>query len=110
MSTFDDFISDVVSGAKGFASQNLKGFVEQAEGDSRDFLAKSRDELQKWTTQLAKGQITKEMFENLVQGEKDLAEMHALTEAAVSLATLQRFRDKLIDLVIDAAFKRFLPI
>lgn len=110
MPTFDDFISDVVSGAKNFARQNLKDFVAQAEGDSRDFLTKSRAELQKWTAQLAKGQITKEMFENLVQGEKDLAEMHALTEAGVALATLQRFRDKLIDLVIDAAFNRFLPI
>ena len=110
MPAFDDFISDVVSGAKDFARQNLHDFVNQAEGDTRDFLTTSRAELQKWLKQLSRGEITKEMFENLVQGEKDLATMHTLTEAGVAVATLQRFRDKLIDLVIDAAFKRFLPI
>jgi len=43
-------------------------------------------------------------------GLKDLTEMHALTEAGVAEASVQRFRDKLINLVINAAFKNFIPI
>jgi hypothetical protein len=35
--------------------------------------------------------------------------MRALTQAGIAAASVQRFRDAVIKLVIDTAFKSFLP-
>ena len=110
MSVFDDFLSTVVSGAKGLAQQTLTDFVTQAQNDTKDFLLQSRQQLNDWTTQLAKGQMTKEEFADLALGLKDLAVMAALTEAGIAAARVQRFRDAVIKLVIDTAFQKFLPV
>ena len=109
MSQIDDFFGTVVSGSKGLAEQTLQGFVAQAKDDTRNFLAQSKQQLQQWTTQLALGQLSKMEFEVLVGGLKDLAALRALTQAGIAAADIQRFRDALITLVIDAAFKTFLP-
>ena len=109
MSEFDQFIATVGSGAKGLAQTTLKDFVTQAQDDTRAFLAQSKQQLQDWTTQLALGQLSKLEFEVLVGGLKDLATLRALTQAGIAAADAQRFRDALITLVIDAAFKTFLP-
>ena len=109
MVDIDSFFSTVLNGAKDIARGSLKGLIDQAEGDTRDFLEASRDDLQRWLQLLATGKINKAQFENLVQGQKDLAVMHALTEAGVAAATLQRFRDQVITLVINTAFKTLLP-
>jgi hypothetical protein len=52
--------------------------------------------------------MSKREFQDLVKGEKDLAKLHALTEAGIATARLERFRSGLITLVIDSAFGRFL--
>jgi hypothetical protein len=59
---------------------------------------------------LAKQQISKAEFTALVDSQKALAALSALTHAGIATATLQRLRDGLIDLVISAAFKTFAVI
>lgn len=110
MSAFDEFLDNVVVGARDLARQSLQGFVTQAEDDARDFLERSRADLQLWTEQLARGELSKDEFSDLVGGLKDLAKMRALTGAGVAAARVQRLRNALINLVIDSAFKAFVPI
>ncbi|HMJ41445.1 MAG TPA: hypothetical protein VK522_04085 [Pseudolabrys sp.] len=105
MVDMNKFFSTILDGAKDIARESLDGLVDQAENDTRAFLLASKADLEKWLKQLNAGQINKAQFENLVQGQEDLVQMHALTEAGVAAAALQRFREKLINLVIDAAFK-----
>lgn len=110
MSQFSDFTKAVESGAKTLAGNTLKEFLTQAQLDVKDFLNKEKENFQKWTDQLAKGELTQNEFESLVRGERDLAALLALTNAGIAAARLQRFRDGLIDLVINSAFKIFLKI
>jgi ABC-type ATPase with predicted acetyltransferase domain len=65
--------------------------------------------LRRWTRELRDNELTKAEFADLVKGQKDLAQLAALTQAGLALAALQRFRDGLMKLVIDTAFKTFLP-
>jgi len=109
MSTFDAFFDNILSASKDLAQQTLQGFVAQAESDATDFLNQSKQQLNLWTDQLASGQLSSDEFNDLALGLKDLALMHALTQAGVAAATAQRFRDAVIKLVIDTAFKTFLP-
>jgi hypothetical protein len=109
MSAFTDFENAVLSGAKTLAQGTFQGFVTQAENDAQSFLTQARVDLEQWTSQLASGQLTKDDFADLVSGEKDLATLDALTQEGVGLIAIQRFRDGLINLVVQAAFKAFLP-
>jgi hypothetical protein len=108
MSDFDDFTHGVLSGAEDLAKNTLHGFINDARNDAQSFLDKAKADLQRWTKMLAKQQLSQAEFCDLVRGQAALAEMHALTEAGIALARIQQFRDGLIDLVIDTAFKTFL--
>jgi hypothetical protein len=109
MSAFTDFEDAVLSGAKTLAQGTFQGFVTQAENDAQNFLAQTRADLEEWTSQLASGDLTKDDFTDLVGGEKDLATLDALTQQGIGIIAIQRFRDDLINLVVQAAFKAFLP-
>ena len=107
-SPFSAFVSDVKKGAKALGKDLFKEFQKQATKDAKAFLDASKANLRKWTRQLADGDMSKREFQDLVKGEKDLAKLHALTEAGIATARLERFRSGLITLVIDSAFGRFL--
>ena len=99
-----------MGGAKNLAVGSLKDLAKLAEDDAKDFLQNSAAKLQRWTSMLAGQQITKAEFTALVESQKALAQLNALTHAGIAAAALQRFRDGLIELVIDAAFKTFLAL
>ena len=86
----------------------LRGFITEAQNDAKDFVKETEEKLRRWTDMLAKGQITKLEFTALVDSQKGLANLDLLTHAGIAAATLQQFRDGLIDLIINAAFKTFL--
>lgn len=109
MSVFDDFFSEILNGVKGLATGELKNFATAAKSDAQAFLETSKENLRRRTRLLADGQLTKEEFEDLLAGDAEVAQMFALTQAGISAARIQRFRDGLINLVIDTAFKKFLP-
>jgi hypothetical protein len=110
VSKFSEFESGVVSGAKDLAVGTLKDLVNVMEDDANAFLKSSADKLKRWTGMLGKEEITRAEFTALVESQKALASLEGLTHAGIAAASLQRLRDKLIDLVVDTAFKTFLAI
>jgi hypothetical protein len=109
MSDFSRFLELVKTGAITLGKDTVSGFAKRAETDTADFLRRSREDLIRWTGQLARQDLSKEEFESLVRGQADLAKMAALTQAGAALADIQRFRDGLINLVVSSATKVFLP-
>lgn len=107
MSKIDDFIAAVTEGAKGLAKDIFNGLEEQAQKDAGAFLEKTKDDIRQWTKLLAEKKLTKQELTDLIQAKKALAEIQALTQAGVALAELERFRTRLINLVIDTAFETF---
>jgi hypothetical protein len=80
-------------------------FKNEAVQDSKAFLDKAAEDLKRWLQQLANKQITKEEFEFLVKGKRDLAEMLALKQKGVALVKIDAFKNRLISLVVDLAVK-----
>ncbi len=105
---FDAFIDAVLEGAKVLAKDSLHGYQSQAAKDAKAFLKKAEADLKRWTKLLASGELTEQDFRDLVQAKEALAEIHALTQAGIALAELERFRSGLIELVVDKAFEVFL--
>jgi hypothetical protein len=103
MGTFSNFESAVLVGVRYLAEGTLKDCVDEALQDSKQFLDRTKQDLERWTGLLAKGDLNKEEFQFLVRGRADLAEMHLLTQAGLSQARLERFRSGLVKLVVDAA-------
>ena len=107
MAEFSDFLENLKNGLEGLAKKSWKEFTTAAEKDGKAFLEKTKEDLKRWTRLLAQGDLSKEDFEWLVEGKKDLAEMEALKQAGLTLARLERFQNALVSLVIDTAFDTF---
>ena len=108
MSNYDDFINAIEEGVKELAQKILKGFKDEALTDAKAFIEASKGDLQRWTKLLKQGELSQDDFEWLVMGRKDVAELHALKQSGLALVRLDRFKNALLDLVIDTAFDVFL--
>ncbi len=108
MAKFDDFVDTIEKGVKQLAKKTLKGFKDQAVSDTKEFLEASKKDLKRWTKLLAKGELSQDDFEWLVLGRKDVMELHALKQTGLALVRIDRFKNALLDLLIDTAFDTFL--
>ncbi|HEV8540745.1 MAG TPA: hypothetical protein VGQ60_06240 [Nitrospiraceae bacterium] len=103
MANFDQFFKELKKGSVEIAKREASDFVKEATSDGNAFLDSVKADLKTWTKQLATGKLTKEDFEFLVKGKKDLAKMEALTQAGLAAIRVERIRVAMIDLVITAA-------
>ncbi|HEY7385800.1 MAG TPA: hypothetical protein VH743_19245 [Beijerinckiaceae bacterium] len=110
MSNFSDFVNAVVDGAGDLARTSFAGFVNQAQQDARALLTTSEDNIKTWAKELAAGDLREAEFKGLLQGEADLWQLAALTRTGIAAAELQRFRDRLVDLVFDSVFGKLLKV
>lgn len=108
MAKFDDFKDAVLEGIKSLAASTVKSMKDDALRDGKTFLLKTEADLKRWTRLLANGSLSKDDFEWLVQGRKDLAEMELLKQRGLLQVRIDKFTNGLIDLVIEKAFDTFL--
>ncbi|MGJ8561880.1 MAG: hypothetical protein ACSHX3_16825 [Litorimonas sp.] len=101
---WENFTKAVQDGLKTLANNTVQEALDQAESDAKAFVNDSEEAFRRWGDALAQGKITKEDFEYLVGGQKDLAQMHALKAVGVTQARLERFRIGLISLIVSSAF------
>ncbi len=108
MATFDEFLKTLKTELVEFAEYSWKIYKTAAVKDGKAFLEKSKADLERWTKMLAKGELTRDDFEWLVVGKKDLAELEALKQKGLAKVALDRFVNGLIDTIVSTAFKIFL--
>jgi len=105
MADFNLFWDTLVKEIGSLAKTQLPAFWNAAEQDGKAFLNTSKKKLEKWTEQLANGELSKADFKFLVKGLKDLAEMEALKQAGLALIQVDRFKSAVIDTIVGTAFK-----
>jgi hypothetical protein len=108
MGRFEAYLEALSTRIEGLAKSTLEDFFNLAVQGGEDFLEKTRGDLERWTTLLAKGELTKEDFAWLVKGKMDLANLEALEQKGLALARLDGFRVSLIETVVQTAFDLFL--
>jgi hypothetical protein len=106
MASFDTngFVQAVLTNASNLAATLFKTYVGQAEADTQAFVQAAKDGIARAALLYQQGQIDKEDFEDLIQGKKDLAEMHALKQAGLASAAIDTFVNGVIQIAINAAF------
>lgn len=85
------------------AKTTLKDFSNQAADDGKRLLSTTKDDLIRWTQELADGELTKSDFETLFFAQKDLIEMRALKQSGLSLARIDEFKNNVFSLIVDTA-------
>ncbi len=108
MTKFDDFIDALKDNISDLVREHWKDYSGAAAKDAQAFLEKTRDDLQRWTNLLAQGHLTRDDFEWLVKGKRDLAEMVTLQETGLALAQIDRFKAALLTTLVNTAFNIFL--
>lgn len=108
MATFGDFIESLKTEVIKFAESSWDTYKNAAISDGNAFIEKTKADLERWTKMLAQGDLTRDDFEWLIVGKKDLAELETLKQAGLAKATLDKFTNGLIDTIVNTAFKVFL--
>jgi hypothetical protein len=108
MADFNDYLSALKTELPEFVTYSWKNEKTAALKDARAFMQEVEADLQRWTALLASGDLTRDDFEWLVAGKKDLAELNALKRKGLSRVALERFVNGLIDTIVTTAFKVFL--
>jgi hypothetical protein len=105
MATFDEFLAALKHDVVAFAEAEGKEATNAALADGRAFVQSLEADLQRWTNELAAGQLSRNDLEFLVAGKRDLAELTALKAAGWAQARLDRFVNGLLSLVVSALVK-----
>jgi len=107
MANFQDFVDSFKDGLQTYASEKWEDYKEEAIEDGEAFLKEASDDLKRWTEALAKGSLSKDDFEWLLESKKDLFELNALKQKGMTKIAISRFINGLVDLVLNTAFKTF---
>ena len=108
MASFSDFLDALKDGLDVLIQDLLLEHKDKVLDGSKAFLKECEEDLQKWTKQLANGELSADDFKFLVEGKKDLLEVHLHTQIGLTKVALDKFRSALIDLVVQTAFTTFL--
>lgn len=104
MVNIDNVLKSIEEQSKSLAEKLFKQYAQQAFTDIRDFLRKSKADLERWIQELARGQIDRDEFKSAVQGQLDVAEMRALKQAGLAQVRIDIFASGVLDIVVSAAF------
>ncbi|HAY21626.1 hypothetical protein [Desulfobacca acetoxidans] len=109
MSDFDRFLQLFTDGVKDLAQKEFSEFVQAALDDGVSFMTKFKSDVEEWGMKLARGEMTANDVEWLMQGKKDLAEMNALKQAGLAQARIQEFVNGVLKIASESLMKVFLP-
>jgi hypothetical protein len=105
MATFQDFLDSLKTELAEFAENNWQTYRDAAIKDGNAFIDKARGDLERWTVMLSTGGLSREDFEWLLKGKKDLAELETLKQLGLAQTALDTFIGGLIGTIVSTAFK-----
>ncbi len=103
MANIDNIFKSIEAQTKALAKRLFKQYTKQAMGDVKDFLQKSKDDLERWTEELVQQEIDADEFQSLVEGELDVAEMRGLKQAGLAQVQIDTFTSGVLDIIVTAA-------
>ncbi|WP_071145738.1 hypothetical protein [Bacteroides ihuae] len=99
---FNSLLTELLSQAKEIAVSTFKDYKKQAADDAEGLISGIKPKLEKWTLQLAKGDLSKDDLEFLILGEKELVEMKALKQLGIGLIKLDELKNKILKSTLDS--------
>lgn len=94
-------IQRIRQSARALAQGSFGSYAAQATADAEEFVERLKPDLERWASELAEGEITKDEFESLVEGQRNLAEMLALKEAGLAEAQIHNFQSRILEIIVQ---------
>jgi exonuclease VII small subunit len=105
---FNKILQDLKTAVESYAKDKATDYWKETVGDANQFFEASKDQLERWTLRLAKGELTLDDFEWLVKGKKDVAEMTLLKQAGLSLIRIDEIKGGLLDVIVKTIIGKVL--
>jgi hypothetical protein len=103
MLNIDNILKNIEEQSKSLAERLFKQYLREALTDVRDFLGKSKANLERWAQELGRREIDEDEFKSLVQGQLDVTEMRALKQTGLAQVRIDIFTSGVLDIVVSAA-------
>ena len=101
---FEAVLRDIIAKSEVLAQELLKDFTKQGVAAVKQFLIDSKDDLQRYTPELAEGQIDQDDFDDLIKGQVSAALMIGLEETGLAQVELDKFTAGVTNIVVAVAF------
>jgi len=101
MANFDEILKDLKDNALELIKGTLLEYKDQAMEDVHEFLDGSKNKLEKWTTGLAKGELSKEDYRWLIESQKDLLVMNGLKQAGLAKIQIDKLKNAVLNMIVD---------
>jgi hypothetical protein len=105
MSIWENFIDNIADPAGKLAKTELKGLIRDYRKDASGFLRRQGRKMQRYITQLARGEITPAEFRQYMEDIRDLTEMEKVRMSVAGKARAQRLVEGITELVINGLVK-----
>ena len=104
---WESFLTEFRAGLAVLAKNSLQDWLDDAIADGETYLETMKDDLPRWSRALGQGLLTKDEFEQLLQGQKSLLKLHMLTAAGLTKTRLEHFRVALLSLTTKSVYSAF---
>jgi len=105
MSKFTDYIDGLQDRAGTLAKEELKTLISAAKKDKSEFVRLQAANVERWTEQLATGEITPAGFKKLVPKMDVLSKLETIKLEVAAKASAQRLADGIQKYVIEGVCK-----
>ena len=110
MALFDEIFNEIKTKVIGLATDEVKDYKDNAVKDTNEYLQTSKEKLKKWTLLLVDKKIDGEEFEYLVNSQLGLGEMKVLTNVGIAQIKAEKFKNDVINLVVNTVLTRVLKV
>ena len=107
MAKFDEFLDALKLGVAELVD-DLEDHKDDMVAASEAFIDDSKDDLEKWTKQVAEGDMSADDLEFLVKGKGDLAMINWHTTVGLTKVAVDEFRNGLLELIKKTTIDVFL--
>lgn len=105
MAKFDDILDEIKGGIAELGKKSAKDFVTELRTDGDAFLRAIEADLERWTDLLARKKISPKEFRLLVEFNRDLARMKALSASGLAKKKVQKLANGIVDLVTKTVLR-----
>jgi len=106
MFDFDGFLSETLNELKDFIKKHWKDYKKDIVNETEEVLNESKEDIQRWVGLVAKGELSRDELEFLLQSKKELIKLKGLEQAGLSLIKIERLRDAIVCLVVENALEK----
>jgi hypothetical protein len=97
----EKLVTDLKDNLLALLGDKLKDFKPELEKDLNEYIAQSREKLERWALLLAENAITTEEFEWLLKSQQELISLKALQNAGLSKIRLNTIKNSVIKVVFQ---------